>query len=63
MALFTIVVDHRLFWGTGQIAIGLIPATNEILAKKSIPKKWRILFKISAAAIFLAIGVGLFYEK
>jgi hypothetical protein len=28
-----------LFWGTGQIAIGLISATNEILAKKIHPQK------------------------
>jgi len=49
--------------GTGQIVIGAATATNEILAKKAVSKKWRTLFKISAAIIGLAIGLGLFLGK
>jgi len=61
--LFSILADHRFLMGTGQIVIGAATATNEILAKKAVSKKWRTLFKISAAIIGLAIGLGLFLGK
>lgn len=53
--LFTILTHHGFLAGSGQIGIGMVWAANEILKKKAAPRSWRIVFKISAALVLLAI--------
>ena len=63
LGLLSMLVSHDLFLGSGQLVVGVVFATDNILAKCAVSKKSRILFKISAVIIYLILSVPLFFLK
>jgi hypothetical protein len=67
LGLFSILFFHDFLYGSSQVVLGVALATDEVLLKQAVAKKWRILFKISVGImfgiVFLSLFVPLFFRK
>ena len=63
LGVVSILCFHDFLWGSSKVLLGVVLATDEVLVKKAVPKKWRLLFKISTTIIYLALVAPLFFRK